>query len=297
MTDVQRLIKWAEDQIGTAERPAGSNNVVYNTRFYGREVSGSQYPWCCTFVWDAFRETGLSALFAGGALTAFCPYVMGWAISHGQWVTGKYEAGDLPLFDWNGDGVADHIGICTGTAGTALTTIEGNVDGAVRRMTRSEVNVLGAFRPKWGQEAPPTPGVDVKMSYVVQPGDTLSAIAASLGVDMLELAKVNKISNVNLIYPGTELQIPGAVSDSDHDDGFLLRESKATLPVLVSGAAGYAVKALQALLVLRGHDVGPSGVDGELGPDTLRALRAFQEDVGLDASGETDGETWEHLIG
>ncbi|MEX2785420.1 LysM peptidoglycan-binding domain-containing protein [Streptococcus sp. H49] len=42
-------------------------------------------------------------------------------------------------------------------------------------------------------------------SYTVQYGDTLSTIAAALSVDMAELAKINQIADINLIFPGTVL--------------------------------------------------------------------------------------------
>lgn len=45
-----KLVKIAESQIGVKESPAGSNKVKYNTWYYGREVSGDAYPWCCAFV-------------------------------------------------------------------------------------------------------------------------------------------------------------------------------------------------------------------------------------------------------
>lgn len=43
-----------QKQIGIYEDKSGSNDVVYNTDFYGQEVSGDDYPWCCTFVWCCF---------------------------------------------------------------------------------------------------------------------------------------------------------------------------------------------------------------------------------------------------
>ena len=45
-------------------------------------------------------------------------------------------------------------------------------------------------------------------SYIVQPGDTLAAIARRFGVNMTVLARVNNIINPNLIYIGTTLYIP-----------------------------------------------------------------------------------------
>ncbi|MGT2827680.1 LysM peptidoglycan-binding domain-containing protein [Streptococcus himalayensis] len=46
-----------------------------------------------------------------------------------------------------------------------------------------------------------------KQSYTVKYGDTLSTIAEAFGLDMNVLANINKIANVNLIYPDTVLTI------------------------------------------------------------------------------------------
>ncbi|HEM2830172.1 TPA: LysM peptidoglycan-binding domain-containing protein [Streptococcus suis] len=44
-----------------------------------------------------------------------------------------------------------------------------------------------------------------KMTYTVQYGDTLSAIALAMNIDMDLLAKINQIADVNLIFPDTVL--------------------------------------------------------------------------------------------
>lgn len=49
-------------------------------------------------------------------------------------------------------------------------------------------------------------------TYVVVPGDTLSAIARRFGVTISELAQANRIVNPNLIYVGQTLVIPGVAS-------------------------------------------------------------------------------------
>lgn len=61
------IVAVAEGQYGAEdsyEVPLGSNNVKYNTWYYGGVVSGSSYPWCCAFVsWCAdqcgYIESGL----------------------------------------------------------------------------------------------------------------------------------------------------------------------------------------------------------------------------------------------
>ena len=122
----------AESWIGAHEDPLGSNNVLFNTDYYGRPVYGPDYPWCCAFVWDCFRMADASDLFYYGQRTAYCPTVAQWAYSEGLDV--PYEDasyGDLVLFDWDQDGVADHIGFVIGLNDDgSLHTLEGNTSDA-----------------------------------------------------------------------------------------------------------------------------------------------------------------------
>ena len=46
-------------------------------------------------------------------------------------------------------------------------------------------------------------------TYTVQPGDTLSGIAAKYGTSWQTLQQLNGIANANLIYPGQVLKLPG----------------------------------------------------------------------------------------
>ena len=50
----------AATQVGISENPPSSNNVRYNTWYYGREVSGSAYPWCMVFVQWVFAQLGVA---------------------------------------------------------------------------------------------------------------------------------------------------------------------------------------------------------------------------------------------
>lgn len=67
-----RILEIARGELGTKEFPRNSNNVRYNTEYYGREVSGSSYPWCVAFVWWVFKCAGMFAHFYGGNKTASC---------------------------------------------------------------------------------------------------------------------------------------------------------------------------------------------------------------------------------
>ena len=50
MATAEKVLSIAREELGTKESPANSNKVKYNTWYYGREVSGSAYPWCIAFV-------------------------------------------------------------------------------------------------------------------------------------------------------------------------------------------------------------------------------------------------------
>lgn len=308
-TDLQRFLDWCARQVGTAEQPKGSNNVIYNTRYYGGPVSGGAYPWCCAFVWCGFDELGLSALFCGGTKTAYCPYVVNWARQHGRWVSGGYQPGDLLLYDWNGDGVADHIGVCVAVSGSKLTTVEGNVDEAVCRLTRSASAAMGAYRPLWGTEparpekpsegdtGPSEPAYRPGDRYMVQSGDSLWGIAERFlgdGSRWHDLYMYNNLATTT-IHAGDIIVLPPLDWPEDKAEE-PAEKPKATLPELRAGDTGRSVDALQLLLLNAGYPIGPCGVDGELGEDTEAALRAFQTDQGLTVTGTTTEITWILLI-
>ncbi|WP_300345516.1 LysM peptidoglycan-binding domain-containing protein [Nesterenkonia sp.] len=77
------------------------------------------------------------------------------------------------------------------------------------------------FGPLTGRPTPAAPGG----TYTVQPGDTLSSIAAAHGTTVAALAEANGISNVNLIKVRQRLTIP-----SSSDSGGLSRATDTPWP-------------------------------------------------------------------
>lgn len=151
------VMQKASAYIGTKESPANSNNVSFNTHYYGKVVSGSDYPWCCVFVWDIFRMAGASDLFYSGQKTAYCPTYESWALSSGLEVSkdaGEY--GDVATMDF-GKGRANHIGfILARLSDGTYQTIEGNTSvssddngGAVMVRIRSKSVIRHIFRPRY----------------------------------------------------------------------------------------------------------------------------------------------------
>jgi LysM repeat protein len=63
--------------------------------------------------------------------------------------------------------------------------------------------------------AVPAPAPSAVSTYIIQPGDTLSLIAARYGVSMSALIQANNLTNPNLIFAGQTLVIPGGESPPD----------------------------------------------------------------------------------
>lgn len=158
MATAKQIINKAASYIGTKENPAGSNNVIFNTDYYGHPVSGSAYPWCCAFVWDIFRMCGASDLFYNGQKTASCTAVLRWGQTNKQ-IVNTGQTGDIILFDWDGSGDADHIGfIESRNSDGSYTTIEGNTavgndsnGGEVMRRRRSSC-IRAIIRPMYAED-------------------------------------------------------------------------------------------------------------------------------------------------
>lgn len=188
MANANDIIRWAESQLGTAEDPKGSNNVRYNTIYYGRSVSGASYPWCMAFIWCGFYEIGARNLFMGGGKTASCTALMRWARSNGRWVTSDYRAGDIMLFQFDTDDYADHVGIYTGDkSGSAYICIEGNTNDRVARIARQPSIILGAFRPPYDSTgsvpSEPAPAI-IRRGMTGRPVKTLQIILDGYGYDI-----------------------------------------------------------------------------------------------------------------
>ncbi len=156
MATAKQIMDLAASYVGVKENPRNSNNVIFNTHFYGGPVRGAAYPWCCAFVWDIFRMAGASGLFYDGKKTAYCPAVETWGKRYRVDKTaGQY--GDIVLFDWGRDGVADHIGLIERrNADGSYVCIEGNTaagndsnGGAVMRRTRYRSQIRMIIRPQY----------------------------------------------------------------------------------------------------------------------------------------------------
>lgn len=96
----------------------------------------SRVEWCACFVsWCAdqcgFIDNGLIPKFAG------CVEGSEWFMTNGRWENRNYEpkAGDIIFFDWENDGITDHVGIVEKCEDGTVYTVEGNSNDSCRANT------------------------------------------------------------------------------------------------------------------------------------------------------------------
>lgn len=158
MDQCGKIISIARTYIGTEEQY--NNNIIFNTAYYGKPVSGDNYPWCCVFVWYVFKEAGLSNLFYSGSKVASCLKAADWFKSKKQWYT-KPQVGDIVFFKFSDKNsrYTDHVGFVEEVKNNCIVTIEGNTSdkddrngGMVKRRQRTMEHVVGFGRPKYDKE-------------------------------------------------------------------------------------------------------------------------------------------------
>lgn len=161
MATAEKVLSLARSQLGQRECPMGSNTVKYNTEYYGMEVKGPEYPWCCVFQWWLFRHAEAGELFYGGGKTASCTALYRFYEKRGRGVEKRdLRPGDLVFFVFDGgkSGGMNHVGLCESVGDGFVVTIDGNTGdseangGTVARKRRSLSYVGGGARPEYEGE-------------------------------------------------------------------------------------------------------------------------------------------------
>lgn len=106
------------------------------------------------------------------------------------------------------NGYYGHTAIVVGSGGGYVDVIEQN--GSCSGRARYSTSLVACYlRRGGGSPAPaPSPSPGCPRYYTVQPGDTLSAIAARFRTTVEAIVRANGIKNPNLIYVGQRLTIP-----------------------------------------------------------------------------------------
>lgn len=147
----EKALASAITHIGTKESPANSNIVMFS-KWYG--LIG---PWCAMFVTYNYQVgAGSKAFNPKAARWAYCPFMVSDARAGRNGLkevsAANVRPGDIVLFDWQGDGVSDHVGIFEKWSDgkkNKFTCIEGNTSlnnnsngGQVMRRDRTKKEVI-----------------------------------------------------------------------------------------------------------------------------------------------------------
>ena len=113
---------------------------------------GSRVEWCACFVsWCAnecgYIDAGIIPKFAS------CDVGMNWFKNHSLWQTNTYtpREGDIIFFDWDSDGLANHVGIVEKVKDGKVHTIEGNSGDACKKLeyNSGDLRILGYGVPAY----------------------------------------------------------------------------------------------------------------------------------------------------
>lgn len=127
-----------------AQKYLGKGGSIFN------QFCHSSGAWCCAYVTYLFHKGDDAKLFYGGKIVVYCPTAIKWCSANLAQIP-PYLAlpMDIGFFDWNLNGVPNHIGfIRERKSCTEVYTIEGNTSGGiVAQKTRPTKYIQGIYRP------------------------------------------------------------------------------------------------------------------------------------------------------
>lgn len=136
----------AEGSAKHKEILAGYNSHSPLARGYHVQVSDA---WCMTFISYLFIKTGNTS--ALGLTECGCEEYYQYGVEHGMKVDRPIR-GDIPLYDWNLDGRADHVGIVLSVGSNDyIDVLEGNKSDTVgiRNISIHSQFIRGFIRPRY----------------------------------------------------------------------------------------------------------------------------------------------------
>ena len=219
--------------------------------------------------------------------TDSCPAFWNHAKKLGMTVKkGSQKPGDLVLYDFNGNGTPDHIGIVVQVLKNSIKAVEGNTgigndtNGGEVLVRERKTKILGYVRPKYNKT--------VTASMIVQ------TALSQVGVKESP-ANSNKVK-YNVWFYGRNLGAPWCCTFACWNFGNVMEVKAVDKPTgtytgkLVNktvkrGSEGDHVKAVQRFLNWY-HPDWKLTIDGDCGNHTVQAIMSYQKTEGLTVDGE-----------
>jgi hypothetical protein len=254
---LEAIIEIAKKEIGTIEGPKD------NETKYGKWSGANFQPWCQSFVsWCAFTS-GLNA--NKYPKTASTVAASDWFKKNNRWADARNDdptPGDWIFFDFPDDGVnrISHVGLCIKNNGDGtIQVIEGNTSGTAKGDQRNGGMCVEKTR-----------------AYVKNKKGIINAV---VGWGRPVYAGEE---NLPLLSKGGAAAKPSAPT-AEASPAPVKKEFK---PFKI-GSKGESVKKVQELLGLK--------ADGDFGPGTEKAVKAFQKKSSLPVTGVVDQATLKAL--
>ena len=287
MSKRSEFINIAKSQIGTRE--TGTNNVKYNTWYYGRPVNGragtSEYAWCVTFECWCANQVGIL-----GSLVPKCNNVgtlRDWYKARGLYhLRGAYtpKNGDLIIFK-----NASHTGIVEKILNSRVWTIEGNSHDRVSNNSYSLTDsyIQGYCEVKFDNNS--SSGNSKGDGNIVLIQMTLnSRYKANLVTDGIYGPKTKKA-----LIKGLQKELNKQFNAGLVIDGIFGDKTKNACPTLKNGTRGNITWLVQAKLICLGYNI---KLDSIYGLETKNAIIKFQKSHNLVADGICGKNTFYKLF-
>lgn len=259
---LEAIIEVAKKEVGTIEGPKD------NETKYGKWTGANFLPWCQSFVsWCAFTA-GLDA--KKYPKTAATIAASDWFKKNNRWADARNDdptPGDWIYFDFPDDGVnrISHVGLCIKNNGDGtIQVIEGNTSGTAKGDQRNG-------------------GMCVEKTRAYVKNNKKKLINAVVGWGRPVYAGEE---NLPLLSKVVSSDAPAAPAKPAAPKA---PAAPAQFVDLKVGSKGQKVKVVQTALKLK--------ADGEFGPATEKAVKAYQKAKGLPETGIVDQKTFKALKG
>lgn len=301
MTNREKILETARLELGTAESPPNSNKSKYGA-WYSSVLNGQK--WCAMFVSWVYDHAG----FPLGNIQHprgihHCQSAYNYYKGKGL-VVKSPKPGDIVLFDWSGDGHADHIGIFKGWLDASMITFEsyeGNTSigndsdgGRVMLRRRSKSQVKAFVNTGLLDAAIPAVQVEgVKLNDRGSDAVKVQKYLYTLGYDIVidgffGQKSVTAVKDFQKKFDMTETGVVDEITMG------ALQEEAARIEIakskfssgsyLKKGDSGFMVSELQTALIKDNNKVDLT-VTGFFGDKTTRAVKNFQSKNKLTADG------------
>ena len=307
----QDVLNKAQSQDGTVESPPNSNKTAYGL-WYQPNLNGQK--WCAMFVSWVFHHAGhpLGHIQTKNGIH-HCQSAHNYYKEKGK-ITSNPQPGDIVIYDWEGNGYADHIGIFikwTNAAQTAIEAWEGNTStsnnsdgGGVMKRIRSRNLIKSFINPGVYTDTNVTP-VPVSLSkgargskvtqiqkYLYDIGYTIE-IDGWFGNETETLLKDYQTKNAMNPTGISDAVTTGALQEDANAIG-VAKSKFISGSYLCRGNVGFMVTELQRALNIEDTRL-KLPITGNFDLVTLKAVKTFQSKNGLVADGIVGPKTFGKL--